>query len=58
MVFNVTFNNTSIFHLYSGRQFYWWKKLEYPVKTTDLPAATTDVQVRWKLDYSRFDTQI
>jgi hypothetical protein len=22
------------FHLYCGGQFYWWKKLEYPKKTT------------------------
>jgi hypothetical protein len=26
MVFNATFG-----------QFYWWRKLEYPEKTTDLP---------------------
>ena len=37
MVFNVTFNN---FQLYLGRQFYWWRKLEYPEKTTDLSQVT------------------
>ena len=28
------------FQLYRGGQFYWWKKLEYPEKTTDLPQVT------------------
>jgi hypothetical protein len=34
MVFNATFNNI---HLCRGGQFYWWMKLEYPEKTTELP---------------------
>ena len=34
MVFNATFNNISVIH---GDQFYWWRKSEYPEKTTDLP---------------------
>ena len=32
MVFNVTFNNISE----HGGHFYWWRKPEYPEKTTDL----------------------
>ena len=29
-----------IFQLYRGSQFYWWRKLEYPEKATDLPQVT------------------
>jgi hypothetical protein len=34
MVFNATFNNISVI---SCRQFYWWRKPEYPEKIPDLP---------------------
>jgi hypothetical protein len=29
-----------MFHLYRGSQFYWWRKPEYPEKTTDLSQVT------------------
>jgi hypothetical protein len=31
---------STIFHLYRGSQFYWWRKPEYPEKTTNLPQDT------------------
>jgi hypothetical protein len=37
MVLNATFNNISV---YRGSQFYWWRKPEYPEKTTDLMQVT------------------
>jgi len=37
MVFNATLNNISVI---SGGQFYWWGKLEYPEKNTDLTQDT------------------
>ena len=37
MVFSAIFNNISVI---SWRQFYWWRKPQCPVKTTDLSQVT------------------
>ena len=37
MVFNATFNNILAISWWS---FYWWRKPEYPEKTTDLSQVT------------------
>ena len=37
MVFNAKFNNISVI---SWRSVYWWRKLECPEETTDLPQVT------------------
>jgi hypothetical protein len=39
---------STIFQLYRDSQFYWWKKPEYPEKTTDLSQANVKIyHIQW-----------
>jgi hypothetical protein len=42
----VTFNNISVI---SGGHFYWWRKPEYPEKTTDL-----SIKIEYRVHYKQY----
>jgi hypothetical protein len=49
--------SVAMLHLYRRSLFYWWRKPEYPEKTTDLPKSLTNVMLyRVNLTMSRIQT--
>ena len=42
---------STIFQLYHGGQFYWWRKPEYAEKTTDLPHVRLVLDQHTQLDF-------
>ena len=47
LIFGVLTPLSAIFQLYHGNQFYWWKKPEYPERTTDHGQATGKLYHLW-----------
>ena len=48
--------HSTIFQLYHGEEFYWWKKQEYLEKTTDLSQVTDKLNVVPSTSYHEQDS--
>jgi hypothetical protein len=47
LIFGVLTPLSTIFQLYHGDQFYWWRNPEYPERTTDHGQATGKLYHLW-----------